>query len=70
MNSRERLFFKNVELHKSMSYRKREDKENVDKMRNKYVKELMDKQEEKAKILKKKNNIFNKIFRAFYNIYI
>jgi hypothetical protein len=58
MNSRERLFFKNVELHKSMSYRKKEDKENVDKMRNKYRKELMEKQEIKAKQIKKYNSIF------------
>lgn len=61
MNSRERLFFKNVELHKSMSYRKREDKENVDKMRNKYRNELMKQQEEKAMYIQKHKSIFYRL---------
>lgn len=58
---RESLFFRNVELHKSMSYRKKEDKEKVDKMREKYKLELMKQQEEKAKQIKKMNCIFYRI---------
>lgn len=63
MNSRERLFFKNVELQKSMSYRKREDKENVDKMRQKYKEELMKKQEHKAIIIHRNNSVFYRLIR-------
>lgn len=63
MNSRERLFFKNVELQKSMSYRKREDKENVDNMRQKYTEELMKKQEHKAKIIHRNNSVFYRLIR-------
>lgn len=61
MNGRERLFFRNIELHKSMSYRKREDKENVDKMRDKFAKELMKQQEIKANKMKKYNSVFYRL---------
>lgn len=63
LNSRERLFFKNVKLHKSMSYQKREDKENVDKMKQKYMEELMKKQDEKAKMIYRNKSIFYRLIR-------
>jgi hypothetical protein len=69
-NTSRESFFRNVVLHKSMSYRKREDEEFVKESRERYRKELMAKQEEKAKILKRKNNIFNKIFRIVFNLNI
>lgn len=61
MNARDRLFFKNVELHKSVSYRIKEDKEKVARMRREYRDELMKKQEEKANQLKKYNSLFYRL---------
>ena len=64
MNSRDKLFFKNVTLHKSVSYRKKEEKEEVDKMRDKYMKELMKKQEEKSKKIQRHNSLIHKLLRC------
>jgi hypothetical protein len=47
MNNRENLFFKNVELYRSMSLRKKIDKEEIDKRRKQYAKEYMDKMKKK-----------------------
>ncbi len=65
MNGRERLFFKDVKLHKSMSYIKKEDKENVDKMRKKYTREYLERVEKKQKLLEKHRSILYRIINFF-----
>jgi hypothetical protein len=65
-NTSRDMFFKNVVLHKSMSYRKREDEEFVRDSREKYRKELMKKQEERAKKLARANSIYYRLLRYIF----
>jgi hypothetical protein len=65
-NTSREMFFKNVVLHKSMSYRKREDEEFVRDSREKYKRELMKKQEERAKKLARSNSIYYRLIRFFF----
>lgn len=62
------MFFKDVVLYKSMSYRKREDEQFVRDSREKYRRELMKKQEEKANAIRRSNSILFRMIRYITNI--
>jgi hypothetical protein len=61
MNNREKLFFKNVDLYRSMSLRKKMDKQEVDKQRQRYAKEYMEQMKKK----KKKKTLMSWIMKIF-----
>lgn len=63
MNGREKMFFKDIKLHRSMSYTKKLDEEFVRDSREKYRRELMKKQEDKARAIKRNNSIIFRIIR-------
>lgn len=67
MNTREKLFFKNVVLHKSMSYKKELDKQAVIEMRNNYKKELKERQQKKDKAIKENNSLIKIIKTYIYD---
>ena len=64
MNSRERLFFKDVKLHRSMSFQKRLDKEEIDlkrkQFKEEYLKRKAEKKKKSANVLSQ--SVFCKIF--------
>lgn len=57
MNARERLFFKDVRLHRSMSLQKRMEKEEVERLRDKYADEYI----ERMKKRKPEKTLYQKI---------
>lgn len=66
--SRESLFFKNVKLHKSMSYMKKEDIEHVKEIRHKFKQDLLKKQKDKKEFIKTHNNISNLLLRWLFGL--
>lgn len=67
MNSREKLFFKNVELYKSMSYKKKEEEKLVKELQCKFRNELIEKR--KKQKLKHKTTIYRNFINWLYNIH-
>lgn len=67
MNERERLFFKNVILHKSMSYKRDLDKQAVIQMRNNFRKELKERQRKRDEAIKANNSFINIIKTYIYD---
>lgn len=63
MNSREKLFFKNVELYRSMSLRKRMDEEEIELKRKRFREELVERKKKSRE--KKKETIYNRIMKYF-----
>lgn len=63
MNARERLFFRNVTLHKSVSYKKREDEKHVKDMRERFQYEQVKRADKLEREIRKQNTIFRKIYR-------
>lgn len=61
MNSREKLFFKNITLHKSMSYTKREDEERVNKLKENFRLQQQNRLLKKEQFKKKNNNIYKRL---------
>lgn len=66
--SRESLFFKNVKLHKSMSYMQKEDIEHVKEIRHKFKQDLLKKQKDKKEFIKTHNNISNLLLRWLFGL--
>ncbi len=67
MNPREKLFFKNVELYKSMSYKKREEEKLVKDLQCKFRNELIEKRNKQK--LKHKTSIYRKLINWLYGLH-
>jgi hypothetical protein len=69
MNGRERMFFRDVPLYKSASYVKREDEENVKRMRDTYFTRRAKRAIHREAQLKKANSWSAQFWRWLYSEY-
>lgn len=65
-NARERLFFKDIKLHRSVTFQKRLDKEQVQSLRKKYAKEYLERVEKKHELREKHKSIFYQFISIFH----
>jgi len=66
MNSREKLFFRNVKLYKSMSYKKREEEEKVSNMKTEFRNKQRERIAAREKV-KKRNSFLNRLYYLLFS---
>jgi len=64
---REKLFFKNVILHKSMSYKLKIERDEIDRQRKKFQEELIQRQRKKDELVRKNKSLYNIIKNILYD---
>lgn len=66
MNGRDKLFFRDVKLYKSMSYKKREEEEKVSNMKTEFRNKQRERIAAREKV-KKRNSFLNRLYYLLFS---